>query len=371
MKKIKLLIIVINIVVLWTFTACTTGQEDKRTVIKKPGKTITVIDNDDSKYMLPPIYTKKLIPFYVVEITDWLDDQNLIVVMENKELKKMNLRGSSQYYSRGIYQYNIETMEIKPLKVRENMFLGGAKLSPDKKHLLYYDYSTEDTTYYVMSMNDSEQMDVEEEILSLAMTAHWTEDNNIIGVSYDGGAYTADTSLKPEPAFDLQDERLLTIVKAQNKVYYITIADSLDMYVLDLNTNLKKKLNIENADGIIPSLDGCQILITQSTETARKLLVADTSGNILRTIAEGTEISGVSWSPDQMMIAYQLRTIVNGVDSRELYIYDVLEDNSTRIAVNYSAVDINWSPSGDKIAVSQFNVTGYINPSIFYLERNK
>lgn len=370
MKKIK--IFALALVILSTFSACTRQLDDNRTVIKEPDKNITIIDNEETKYEEPSISVDKILKFDVVEISDWLDEQNLIVTMENRDLEKMNLLELSDQYSRGIYQYNIETKEIKPLKVREDMFLGGAKLSPDKEHLLYYEYSIGDAAFYVISMDeDGQDNHIKDEVLGLAISAKWTDDNEIIGLSYAGGVYRTDENRELLPAYDLQDEQLYTVVKNKNKVYYVTITDTLDMYILDLETNTKKKLKIENAESIIPSPDGNQILITQSRETDRKLHVADADGNILRTIAEGTEITGVSWSPDQMMIAYQLRTLVNGVESRELYIYDVLAGEPTRIAVNYSAANIVWSPSGDKLAVSQYSDTGYINPSIFYLnERN-
>ena len=365
----KIIILAVAFVILSTFTACTKKQEDNRTVIKEPGRSITVIDNEDTKYEEPSISVKQIDkPSHVMEITDWLDEQNIIVSMENRELEKMKLLEYSEFYSRGIYIYNIETKEITPLKVRENMFLGGAKLSPDKKHLLYYEYSIGDIAFFVMSMNeDGKEKDIKDEVLRLAMTAKWTDENEIIGVSYAGGAYTADTSLNDTPIVSLEDEQLYTFEKKNNKIYYITLDENFDMYILDLNTNVKKKMKIQNVDEIIPSPDGNQILIYQSTDTGEKLHVADSEGNILRTIAVGEEITRASWSPDQMMIAYQLGTIVNGVNSRDIYIYDVLAGESTRIAVNYSLAEMVWSPSGDRIAVSQLNDIGFFNPSIFYL----
>lgn len=101
-------------------------------MIKEPGKSITVIDNKDIEAEHPSISASKILKFDVVEITDWLDEQNLIVAMENRELDKMSLLENSEKYSRGIYLYNIETKDIKPLKVKEDMFLGGATLSPNK-----------------------------------------------------------------------------------------------------------------------------------------------------------------------------------------------------------------------------------------------
>lgn len=366
MKKINILKITVAFLIIWTLTACSKQQEEDRTVIKEPGKSITIIENEDSKSEQASITVEKIDKFDGMEITDWLDEQTVVLAKENPEFEKMSLLENSEYYPRSIYLYNFETQEYKPLKAPKDMFLGGAILSPDKNHLLYYEYSIGDTPFYIMSMDESDLNNITNEVLGLAMSAKWTDDNNVIGVSYAGGAYTADTSLNLTQINELQEEQLYTVYKTQNKIYYVTISDTLDMYILDLDTNVKKKLKIENVDGIIPSPDGKQILITQSAQSARKLLVADDEGNILRTIAEGTEINGVSWSPDQMMIAYQLRTVINGVDSRGLYIYDVLCGNSTQIAVNTTVSGISWSPSANKIAVTEYNERNY-NSSIIYL----
>lgn len=366
MKKINILKITVAFLILWSLTACSKQQEEDRTVIKEPGKSITIIENEDSKYEQASITVEKIDKFDGMEITDWLDEQTVVLAKENPEFEKMSLLENSEYYPRSIYLYNFETQEYKPLKAPKDMFLGGAILSPDKNHLLYYEYSIGDTAFYIMSMDESDLNNITKEVLGLAMSAKWTDDNNVIGVSYAGGAYTADTSLNLTQITELQEEQLYTVYKTQNKIYYVTISDTLDMYILDLDTNVKKKLKIENVDGIIPSPDGKQILITQSAQSARKLLVADDEGNILRTIAEGTEIKGVSWSPDQMMIAYQLRTVINGVDSSGLYIYDVLSGNSTQIAVNTTVSGISWSPYANKIAVTEYNERNY-NSSIIYL----
>lgn len=366
MKKNSILTIIVALLILSTLAACDKRQDENRTVIKEPGKSITIIENEDTKSEQTSISIEKIDKFFGIEITDWLDEENVILAKENPELEKMRLLEKSDYYPRSIYQYNLESKEYEILKAAKDMFLGGATLSPDKNYLLYYEYSIGDTAFYLMSMNQSNPDNVTKEVLGLAMTAKWTEDNNVIGVSYAGGAYTVDTSITLTPITELQAEQLYTVHKAQNKIYYITISDTLDMYTLDVDTNVKKKLKIENVDGIFPSPDGKQILITQSTPSARKLLVADNEGNILRTIAEGAEITGVSWSPDQMMIAYQLRTVIDGVDSSGFYIYDVLTSNSTQIAVNTTVSGISWSPSGNKIAVTEYIEQNY-NSSIIYL----
>lgn len=366
MKKHNILLITVTLLILSTLSACDKVQEENRTVIKEPDKSITIIDKEETKSEETSISVEKIDKYDGIEITDWLDEENVVLAKGNPELEKMSLLENSDHYPRSIYLYNLESKEYKTLKAPKNMFLGGAILSPDKSHLLYYEYSIGDTAFYIMSMDESDQDDVTKEILSLAMTARWTEDNNVIGVSYAGGAYIADTSRNLTQIDELQSEQLYTAHKAQNKIYYITSSESFEMYTLDLNTNVKKKLKLENPDEIIPSPDGKQILIMQSTPSARKLLVADEEGNILRTIAEGAEITGATWSPDQMMIAYQLRKVIDGVDSSGFYIYDVLKGNSTQIAVNTTVSGISWSPSGNKIAVTEFTESN-LNSSIIYL----
>ena len=140
--------------------------------------------------------------------------------------------------------------------------------------------------------------------------------------------------------------------------------------MLDLVTKEKKNLKVENADGITPSPDGKQMLITQGTESTRRLLVADAEGNVLKTIAEGSEVTGASWSPNQQMIAYQLKSSINGVDTSGIYLYDVLTDKTVQIMENVGAAKIRWSPSSKKIAITELNERNY-NSSIIYLKYGK
>jgi TolB protein len=367
MKKMKVIKIAVAFVVLLTFTACSMKQEGNRTVIKEPGKSITIIENENAETDPSPISVEKIDKYGKMEITDWIDEQTVILAKENMELGKMNLLENSEFYPRSIYLYNLDTKEYKTVKAQKNMFLGGAILSPDKKHLLYYEYSIGDTAHYLMSMGDGEQSPVKDDNLGTAYTAEWADAQNVIGVSYAGGAYMADTGRKLTQIAELQEEQLFNVQKIQDKIYYITIGDSLQLYMLDLVTKEKKNLKLENANRVIPSFDGKQILISQRTGSTGRLLVADVDGNILRTIAEGTEVTEASWSPDQMMIAYQLKSVINGVDSSGLYLYDVLTDKSIQIAVNIGASKIRWSPSGKKIAVTELDERNY-NSSIIYLK---
>ena len=368
MKKLKVLVVAALLLVLSILTACSMQQEESRTVIQEPVESSTDIENKNTETDSPSISIEKIDKYEGMEITDWLNEQTVVLSKENEEFEKMSLLENSEFYPRSIYLYNLDTKEYKTVKAQKNMFLGGATLSPDKKHLLYYEYSIGDVAYFLMSMDAVEQSPVPEDNLGIAYTAEWTDDQHVIGASYAGGAYLADTSRNLTQIAELQEEQLFTVQKVQDKIYYITTeSPSFQLYMLDLVTKEKKNLKVDNADGITPSPDGKLMLISQGTESTRRLLLADAEGNILKTIAEGSEVTGASWSPNQLMIAYQLKSVINGVDSSGLYLYDVLTDKSVQIAANVGNAKIRWSPSGKKIAVTELDERTY-NSSIIYLK---
>lgn len=49
-------------------------------------------------------------------ITDWLNENTVIVSKENTSLDKMSLLEFSDYYPRSLYLYNIDTKEYQLLK---------------------------------------------------------------------------------------------------------------------------------------------------------------------------------------------------------------------------------------------------------------
>ncbi|MDW0117452.1 hypothetical protein QTL97_10940 [Sporosarcina thermotolerans] len=365
-KKLKIL--VLAALVLSTLTACSMRQEENSPVNVVPSESITVNGNKSTDTDLPSISIEKIDKYEGMEITDWLNEETVVLSKENEELQKMSLLENSESYPKSIYLYNLHTKEYKTVKAQKNMFLGGATLSPDKKHLLYYEYSIGDIAYYLMSMNAVEQSTVPEDNLGIAYTAEWTDDQNVIGASFYGGAYLADTSRNLTQIAELQEEQLFTVKKTQDKIYYITTdGPTFQLYMLDLVTKVKKNLKVENAEGITLSPDGKQMLITQGTESTRRLFLADAEANVLRTIAEGSEVTDASWSPNQQMIAYQLKSNINGVDTNGLYLYDVVTDKSVQVAANVGNANIRWSPSGNKIAVTELDERNY-NSSIIYLK---
>ena len=364
MKKLGFVKVAMLLFVLLTLSACNMRMEEKGTVNEEPGDGMFDSENESSETDLDVIAIEKIEKYEGMEITDWIDEQTVVLAKENQELGKMSLLENAEFYPRSIYVYNLGTKEYKPIKSHKNMFLGGATLSPDKKHLLYYEYSIGDVAYYLMNLEDGEQSSVTEDNIGSAYTAEWTDEQNVIGASYSGGAYMVDTGGNLTQIAELQEEQLFTVHKMQEKIYYITT--ELQVYMLDVITKEKKNLQLENTDRITLSPDGKQILVTQATGSTKRLMITDADGNIQSTITEGSDVTGASWSPNQQMIAYQLVSD-NNVDSSGLYLYDLSTNKSTQITESVGYDKIRWSPSGKKISVTELNERIYTS-SIFYIK---
>lgn len=364
LKKLGYLKIVMFLLVLLTLAACDMRQEENNDV-EDPGKGIIDNGNESNEMNLDLISIEK---YEGMEITDWIDEQTVVLAKENEELGKMSLLENAEFYPRSIYMYNLGTKEFKTIKAPKNMFLGGASLSPNKKHLLYYEYSIGDVAYYLMNLEDGEPSSVSGDNIGSAYTAEWTDEQKVIGASYSGGAYLADTSGNVTQIAELQEEQIFTVHKIQEKIYYITTdSPSFQVYMMDLMTKEKKNLQLENAERITLSPDGKQLLVTQATGSTKRLIIADADGTIQSTIAEGIEVTGASWSPNQQLIAYQLESVINGVNSNGLYLYDVSSAKSLQIAENIGYANIRWSPSSEKFAVTELGESNY-NSSIIYLK---
>ena len=368
MKILEFTKIALFFFVLLTLSACSLSQEESSEELEKPGDSMIDSENESIETDLDVISIEKIEKYEGMEITDWIDEQTVVLAKENQELGKMTLLENAEFYPRSIYVYNLDTEQFKTVKAPKNMFLGGASLSPDKKHLLYYEYSIGDVAYYLMTLEDGEQSSVAGYNIGSAYTAEWTDEQKVIGASYSGGAYLADTRGNFTQIAELQDEQIFTVHKMQEKIYYITTdSPSFQVYMLDLVTKEKKNLQLEDAEKITISPDGKQLLVTQASGSTKRLVIADADGTIQSTIAEGSEVTGPTWSPNQQMIAYQLESVINGVNSGGLYLYDVSTGESIQIAENIGYAKISWSPSGKRISVTELDESNY-NSSIIYIK---
>ena len=287
-------------------------------------------------------------------ISDWLSEDTVIVSKENESLDKMRLEELSASYPRSLYLFNIDTEEYNLLKEEENLFLGDATLSPDKKHLLYSSYTLGDPTFTVMNMDTLEGFDIYGDHIGGAMSAEWADKDTVIGASYSGGVYLASTTGKIAPLDVLKDEAIFIVREIQDKIYYNTSSDA-TLMLYDQSTKETTSLNIKNVYSVVSSPNENQIAILQDAGSKKNLLLYDTDGNTVKTIAEGNEIRGISWSPDQRVIAYSKVDTENSSSLSNIYLYDLITGENNQIVDDVEYPSTYWSPSGNKLAYTEWD----------------
>ncbi|HHV08765.1 MAG TPA: hypothetical protein GXX75_00605 [Clostridiales bacterium] len=369
MKKTQIAKILCAMFLITTATGCGAKSTDDKVTVQEPGGSITVIDNTDSgenEAGEPGISIAGIDTYEKLEISDWLDSDTVVVSKENEALGKMKLEELADSYPRSLYLYNLNTKEYKLLMEQEELNLGGAKLSPDKKNLLYYGNSLGDPSYYVLNLESLKSFRIAGEVVGNVGSADWADKDTVIGAGYMNGAYSAGTDGKVTVLKELDQKAVYIIKKIKDTVYYNT-GDDAALTALDLITGESADLGLKDVFGVYPSPDENQLLVLQYSGSKQLLLLCDRDGSNAKTIAEGVELGGVSWSPDQGMIAYSLKGDENGTTVGGLYIYDMLTGKSTQIAVNISNVTTCWSPSGEKLVYTQWDGKQY-NSSIVALE---
>ncbi|WP_168123816.1 DUF5050 domain-containing protein [Paenibacillus sp. HB172176] len=334
-------------------TACTDGGNANRTVIKESnGESITIIEDNEEATGDPDVSIEEIKPFPGLDVSDWLDEDTVIVSKENKSLDKMTLAELSDEYPKSLYSYSLETEEFKLMKEQKNTFLGDARLSPDKKYLLYSSYSLGDPLYYVMNLDTKETFALQGEPIGGAMSAKWVDSQTIIGAAYSGGAYIATVDGKIAVLDGLTEGALYIVRKVGSNVYYNTNSDP-SLMRLDLDTKQTESMNLEQVYELLPSPEGNQLLIAHYNGTESSLILSEMDGSNQQVIAEASELSGLSWSPDQRMIAYHMKS--DGAAAGGLYVFDLLTSESMQIATGVENATTFWSPSGNALLYKEWD----------------
>ncbi|KAI7260884.1 hypothetical protein KC345_g9954, partial [Hortaea werneckii] len=289
-----------------------------------------------------------------ITISDWMDEDTVVVSKDNKTLGKMTLKELADSYPKSLYLYHLDTGQYELLKEQKNLFLGEAVLSPDHKHLLYSEFSLGDPAYHVMDLGTKESFGITGDPVAGAISAQWADEETVIGPAYSGGAFTASTSGKLAAVEGLGGEGLIVVRQIKDKLYYTTNSND-TLQTLDLKTKEKASLNLERVGSVIPSPDGSQMLVLQYKDSTQTLLLSDTAGGNQKIIVESAGLGGISWSQDQRMIAYSVTSEESGTASTALYIYDLSADKSVLIADGTGNLSTTWSPSGKQLAYTEWS----------------
>lgn len=366
MKKTQITKVICALTLLITITGCSAAGEKDKETIKKPGGSITIIDNKGNEAGKPAVSIVSIDNYEKLEISDWLDSETVIVSKENESLKKMSLLELAGTYPRSLYVYNLNTKEYKLLKAEQQLNLGGAKLSPDGKNLLYYGNSLGDPSYYVLNIENLKGFGISGEPIGNAGSAKWADKSAVVGAGYMRGAYFAGIDGKITTIKELEQKSVFIVEKLKNTVYYNTTEDG-TLMALNLSTKETVKYGLTNVMGVYPAPDENQMLVLQQNGSKQVLSLCSSDGSNVKTIAQGVELGGVAWSPDQRMLAYSMKEDGNSTSVADLYVYDVLTGKSTRIAVDIENAATCWSPSGKDLAYTRWDGKEY-NSSIVHME---
>ena len=350
-NKVSLILLILCLII--TLTAC------------KPEDPINIDDGNESKKSA--VKVEKIEKMDNMEISDWLNEETVVVSKENDSLDKMELLEVSDYYPRSLYLYNFNTKEYKLLREGKNMFLGGATFSEDKKYLLYSEYSLGDPAYYVMNMDTLDSFGISGDNIGGAISARWNG-NQVIGGSYTDRIYEVNPTGEISIIEDIDEEGIYVAEKIKGNIYYNTLFDE-KLIMYNQATKEKTDLNIESVYDLIPSTDGDRMLLLQNSDNLSNMVLCDIDGSNQKIIAAGEKIYAVSWSPDQRLIAYNLKTTIDNKDINNFYIYDMLNDEYIELEGNIqgAATTSAWSPLGDKMVYVETNGEKY-DSSVVYLK---
>lgn len=364
MKKKYLMSAFMIAALVLTMTGC--EKNSNKVTIQEPGKTITIIDESKQEESEPEISVDKIERLEQVTISDWFDDDTVIVSKDNESLDKMSLSELSDQYPKSLYLLDINSKEYQLVKEQKDVMLGGAVFSKDKKNLIYDEYVLGDPAYFIMNMENHESKGLMGEPIGGAKSAHWADNETVIGAAYSGGVYLADRTGTMSLIDELKDEGMYLVEKLGDNIYYNTQSD-FTLMKLNLVTKEKTSLNLEQVYGILPSPDNKQMIILQNSGSKSSMIIYSLERDEKITIVESAELYGVSWSPDQRMIAYGMKEDENNSTVRSLYVYDILTGKSIKIVVNTEMIGTNWSPSGKKLSYTEWDGEKYTS-SIIYLK---
>lgn len=363
-KKKYLMSAFMMAVLVLAMTGC--EKNGNTVMVQEPGRPITIIDESKQEESEPEISVDKIERLEQVTISDWFDDDTAIVSKDNESLDKMSLSELSDQYPKSLYLLDINSKEYKLVKEQKDVLLGGAVFSKDKNYLIYDEYVLGDPAYFIMNMENHESIGLMGEPIGGAKSAHWADNETVIGAAYSGGVYLTDRTGNMSLIDELKDEGIYLVEKLGDNIYYNTQSD-FTLMKLNLVTKKKTSLNLEQVYEILPPPDNKQMIILQNNGSKSSMIIYSLERDEKITIVESAELYGVSWSPDQRMIAYGMKEDENNSTVRSLYVYDILTGKSIKIAVNTEMIGTNWSPSGKKFSYTEWDGEQYTS-SIIYLK---
>lgn len=343
--------------ILAAVSACSAAQDDNGAAVNEPGQSnqSNTSLKEENKSDRTGVSVELIQRYEGVELTDWVDEHTLIAAKENDSLESLELEELAGSYPESLYLLDLDTEQFQLLKEQESANLGEARLSPDKKHLLYSEYTLGDPAYYVMDLETKESFAIATEGSHVAMSAHWGDDGTIVGASYRGGAYSSTVQGKAAEIEGLTEGPVVIARKWKDTLFYST-GDNPALVMLDTANGQAGSTQLEQVQDVLFMREGQELLVVQYLNDGNmmRMGLTDRNGENYKKLAEGTEISGVSISPDQTLIAYQLTESADP-SSKGIYLLDLDTGESVKVGDNVEYAITSWSPSGNRLAYSNWD----------------
>ncbi|PAB60051.1 TolB-like translocation protein [Anaeromicrobium sediminis] len=335
------------IISLSLFAACGKTEKEGRQVIEKEEKTIIVID-DTKDAVYEDIAIEKIKVYEGMKGFEWVNDEEIIVGKENKELYS-KVDGHVSAIMRNLYLYDVETKEEK-IFTDKSQYQEYPIVSPDRKHILYVNMLENKGTGYIVDMDGKIKVKISLPYVQEFTEAKWVNNDEII-IPFMGSHFhfvnVDGTTRKIENA---EDHMIQYAFKVNDKVYYKTYDKKMKVY----DINMKEKILFEdNVTGFYLSPDKKELILSKHLVKEQKdsLILTDLNGKNKEILVEGRFIYGVNWSPDGTKLAYMLNKGSNG--DVGFYIMDMKNKIQSFVSTEYFGYGAPiWSPSGKKIMIN-------------------
>ncbi|MCQ4085348.1 hypothetical protein [Saccharibacillus sp. JS10] len=288
---------------------------------------------------------------------DWLSEKQVIVNRQEANGEPIEF-SDGQTLPQGLYIHNIADGKETEI-VADNTLWGGAKLSPDKKHLFYLEVFEMTGIGHIMDLETGKSVQIAggKEIL---IDGAWLDNEHLVYGNIEGQLFQSDLSGKSQQLLDLADagKRANGIQAVGDTIYYTGLNEQ-EVFAYDTSTKNLDRFG-KNIEWVIPAPDGSQLaLVKRDEQNERTLMLTDLAGNEKKTLTRATQIFGTSWSPDGKRLAY---TVTSPTDKGQdgFYISDATTGEAFMISSDLAdAGDImKWSPSGTEIMVNKVSRTG-------------
>ncbi|MBW7454492.1 PD40 domain-containing protein [Paenibacillus sepulcri] len=319
-----------------------------REVIKKPDKTITVVDEAPAQAD-QQMEVSKIDELKGIHGLDWLSEDKIIVDKENLNMKPVTIEGE-QRYPRNLYIRDLAAADQEDEAVSEEQDNQSfALLSADKKYLFYKKNSEDTATGYIMDMATRESVQTGEGELH-ANDGEWIDNERVIFSLINGSIVTSDVKGNTTTVLPMEDFSIMNATQRGTTVYYTSMQDKLHAYdtLTDKQTVLDSKVI-----WFVPTPDNKQTaLVKRTSETEMELTITDSALKKKWTLVKATQVLGMSWSPDGTKLAYIANSQGDGVNG--VFVADSVSGKTTPISVDSrnASGTLRWSPSGDKLLTS-------------------